>query len=54
MIIVNIYISQEPYDFYKPITCLIIKIFMIGNWNLILRFSNGFYNTTVYFGKWVW
>ena len=32
--------------FYKPIASLIIKIFMIGNQNQILRFPNGFHNIT--------
>ena len=54
MIIINIYVSQEPHDFYKPIACLVIKIFMIGNRNQILRLPNGFYNTAVDWGKRVW
>ena len=48
MIIINLFGSQEPHDFNKPIACLIIKIFMIGNGNQSLRFPNGFHKTTVY------
>ena len=55
MIIINIWVSQVSHDFYKPIACLIIKIFMIGNLQiLIFCFPKGFYNTAVYSGKWVW
>ena len=54
MIIINLKVSQEPHDFYKPIACLIIKIFMIENQNQILRLPNGFHNTAVYWGKRVW
>ena len=54
MIITNLWVSQEPNDFHKPIACLIIKIFMIENRNQILRLRNGFHNTTVYWGKRVW
>ena len=49
--IINLYVTHESHDFYKPIACLIIKISMI---EIRIRFPNGFYNTAVYLEKWVW
>ena len=51
IIIINLLVSHVPHDCYKPIACLIIKIIMIGNRNQMLRFPNGFHNTTVSWGK---
>ena len=51
MIIINLYVSQELHDFYKPIARLIIKIFMIAITNFENRLTNGFHDITVYWGK---
>ena len=40
----------QSHDFYKPIACLIIKIFMSGNRNFIFRFLY----TIVYWRNWIW
>ena len=57
IIIISLYVRNESHDFYKPIAYLIIKIFMIGILEFEISktaFPNGFYYTTVYWGKkWV-